>query len=406
MDPPGRLRTLLRAILPALLLALALAAAALLIGPALDWAPIDFCRFHTAGRMILARQSPYAQLPFFAPPWLAFLLSPLLLVPCPGAALVWILVNAAAIVASTRAVWTLARGLDRRRRLLLAGVSAVLPYALFTYMTGQLSIVALAACTLCVWGLTGRRHWPVVTGLVLATLKPHVIALPVVVVLLELMRRRQWVTVSVAAAILAALGLAAAAFVPTWPRALLASWFGRGFYEPRDNLLGLAAFGVPSWLTYPFVAYALLTWWRRRFDLHVLALAATANLLAIPYSRSYDYVLLLIPLAAAWVAQRSPRRSLALGLAVAAQLLPLVRAFAPRAGLIETLAPALCMLGLLLVSHIRWAAPPPPLGRSRPTGDRAEGREADHPSAHLEPTVGGDQPTGVRRQSHVGQPAI
>jgi hypothetical protein len=235
-------------------------------------------------------------------------------------------------------------------------LTAILPYALFSYITGQLSIVALAACTLCVWGLNANHQWPIAAGLILATLKPHVVALPVLLIVLELAHRRQWLPLGAACAALVALGSMAVALVPTWPRTLLTAWTSGAFYEPRENLLGVAAFNVPSWLTYPFIAYTLLAWWQHGFDLRVLAVAVAANLLAVPYSRSYDYVLLLLPLAAVWSASPSPQKRLALGLAASAQLLPLMRAFIPWVGLLETLAPALCLVGLLLVSRLQWRA--------------------------------------------------
>jgi len=331
---------------------LAFATIAVLAGPTLRWEPIDFCRFYAASKMILAGQNPYGQIPFFAPPWFAFLMSPLLLVPCPSAALAWVLLNVLIILASSSILWTQASAHSQRCRLALLGLTAVTPYALFAYMTGQLSIVMLGACVLAAYGLVTDHQWAIAASLVLATLKPHVVALPMLLVVLELMRRRRWLPLLVASAILATLGLIAALLVPTWPRALLVSWTSGAFYEPRENLLGLAAFGIPLWLTYPFVAYTLLLWWRRSFDRYVLALAVVANLLAIPYSRSYDYVLLLVPLAALWTTSGVPNKRLALSLALAAQLLPLFRVFLPQTGLVEALAPTLCMLGLLLVSDL------------------------------------------------------
>jgi hypothetical protein len=336
-----------------LVAALTLGSVASLLGPALNWAPIDFCRFHNASKMILAGRSPYGQLPFFTPPWLAFLLSPLLLLPCSSAALAWILANTALIIGSSHGLGTLAV-IPRRYRLPIATLTALLPYAFFAYITGQLSIVALASCVLCARGLSTQRHRAVVIGLLLATLKPHIVAVPMLLVLLELVHRKQWSSLLAALSVLLALGALGAMFVPTWPEALLTSWTTGAFYEPRQNLLGLATFGVPAWLTYPFVGYTLLLWWQRRLDLQILGLSAAVNLLLVPYSRSYDCVLLLLPLAAAWRAPPSPQRHIALSLATAAQLLPLVRAVIPQAGLLEALAPALCTLALLLVSRLRW----------------------------------------------------
>ena len=335
---------------------LILVAVVVLVGPTLHWAPIDFCRFHSGSKMILAGQNPYGRLPFFAPPWFAFLLSPLLLVPCSSAALAWTLINVAVVVASSYVLWAPTATTGRQHRPAILSLTALLPYPLFTYMTGQLSIVALCACVLSSWGLISGLQWPVVASLVLATLKPHILALPMLLVLLELIRRRRWQTLIVTSVILAILGLIAAFFVPTWPRALLSSWASGGFYEPRDNLLGLAAFNVPLWLTCPFLVYVLLLWKQRGLDRHVMALAVATNLLVMPYSRSYDYVLLLIPLAVIWTTPRVPHQRLALGLAASAQFLPLIRILLPQAGLVEALAPTLCMLGLLAISHLNSSA--------------------------------------------------
>ena len=346
-----------RAVFIGALLVLVLTAAALIADRTLDWAPIDFCRFYAGSKMILAGQNPYGQLPFFAPPWLAFLLSPLLLLPRSSAALLWVLLNIAMIIASFRTFWTLASAPGQRHQSTILGLAAIAPYALFTYITGQLSIVALSACVLSAWGLTTGRHWPAAMGLILASLKPHIVALPMALVILELMHRRQWQPLLITSSALLAMGLVATLLVPAWPRAMLASWGSGAFYEPRDNLLGLSTFDVPLWFTYPFVAYALLLWWSRGLDAHVLALAVAVNLLAIPYSRSYDYVLLLLPLAAARGASPSPQRRVSLGLVLLAQLLPLLRVFVPQAGLVEVLAPALCTLGMLLISQLGWSAP-------------------------------------------------
>jgi len=261
------------------------------------------------------------------------------------------------IIASFRTFWTLASAPGQRHQSALLGLAAIAPYALFTYITGQLSIVALSACVLSAWGLTTGRHWPTAIGLILASLKPHIVALPMVLVVLELMYRRHWQPLLIASGVLVAMGLVAVLLVPAWPRTMLASWAGGAFYEPRDNLLGLSTFDVPLWLTYPFVAYALLLWWHRNLDAHVLALAVAVNLLTIPYSRSYDYVLLLLPLAAARGASPSPQRRVSLGLVLLAQLLPLFRVFIPQAGLAEVLAPVLCTLGMLLISQPGWIAP-------------------------------------------------
>ena len=324
-----------------------------LLGPALNWMPIDFCRFYRASKMILNGRNPYGSVPFFSPPWLAFILSPLLLLPCSSAAVAWVLMNTTLHIGSSQALATLIP-LARRHRLPIAILSALLPYGVFVYITGQLSILALVSCTLWAWGLERKHQGALTAGLLVATLKPHIVVLPMLLVLLELIRRRRWSSLLVVSAVLASLSIVAVVFVPAWPPALLRCWADGAFYEPRENLLGLAAFGVPVWLTYPFGVYTLLLWWQRRLDVHTLALGVAVNLLVIPYSRSYDYVVLLLPLATILRSPSSARRGVALVFAILAQLLPLIRAVEPAAGLAEALAPTLCTAGLLAVSRLRW----------------------------------------------------
>ncbi len=317
------------------------------VGPVLDWGPIDFSRFYAASKMILAGENPYGRLPFFAPPWLALLLAPFAALPRSSAALAWTVANIALLFLSVTVISSLA-GAAARPRLLLAIPSAFLPYAVFSYITGQLSIVALASCVLCLWGLHNRRSNAVAAGLVLATLKAHIVALPMLLVLLTAIRRRRWSILVGALLALGALCVLSTVFLWTWPIDWIAAVASGSFYEPRENLLGVAAFGVPLWLTLPFVAYTIVTWCRRPFNLDTLGLGVAANLLAMPYTRSYDYVLLLIPTAAVCSKQSSPRRNLAVVVVLLAQLLPLARALIPGAGLLEAIAPSLCMGAILL----------------------------------------------------------
>ena len=333
-----------------LLLAVALASllAVYLAAATLPIRLIDFEHYRLAAQMLWQGQSPYGQVEFFAPPWIALGLGPLLLLPPNVAAAVWFVgsVLAACLTVLAAETWLGLLPASPRAGLLVVLALALSPAALFVYITGQISTYVGLAVIVLLWQAGERRAHPAVVAmaLLIAAAKPHLAALPVLLGLLELIRGPGWKRLGwPLAALIVAAGLSFA-FDRQWPAHLLTAWLAGDYRGGQPGLVspgyvGLSELGAPVWLFVPHALYAVYAWWRRGLRVDTAALALSVGLLLTPYTRSYDLVLLTLPLvallASAW---RARRPGLAV-LALAAWLLPLT-AF-------SVLPPVVVTLGLL-----------------------------------------------------------
>jgi len=315
--------------------------------PLRDWQSIDLRNYLTASGMILRGENPYGRVEYFAPPWMAVLLAPLLALPRNVAGLSWALIGAAAVGGNAALAirWIGSPGSLRMRALLVAAVTLT-PAALFTYVTGQVSaLVALAV----VWTADQLRrgrlgHGRALLCILFVTLKPHVVALPTAICVPELVRRRAWRTLAWLALGLAAVTLAALAVLPGWPLELLAAWQRGDFRGGRPGLvspgyLGLAELGLGPWLFVPLALYALYGWWKHGVTSASISLALAAGLLLTPYSRGYDYVVLILPVLLLILEPAERRRALSFVAGAFGALLPLTD--------LSQLTPVVVVLGLL-----------------------------------------------------------
>jgi hypothetical protein len=227
------------------------------------------------------------------------------------------------------------------------------PAALFVYITGQISAIVVLAALVAAGELTrlgpGQRRWLVAIGLVVTTLKPNIIWLPVLLMTLEILRRRDWRTVAMCIGVMIILTAISFVWLPDWPVSLLLAWRA-GAYRGGVGLvaagyIGLIELGVPLWVFVPFVLYLFRRWWHASLSRPVLALAFAMCLLVTPYSRSYDHVILILPSIASLAGPAGITRYLRFALIIAAWLAPLLT--------LAVLAPVLTTLAVLL------AFPPP-----------------------------------------------
>jgi len=324
------------------------------LGRALPIALIDFEHYYAAGQALWQRQNPYGAIEFFAPPWMALLLAPLLALPARTASAAWVLLLVAATGGAAGLATTWLRYPPAPRARLWVLVLAVLaPPALFVYITGQVTGLVGPAALLAAWLVATRceqRHAGLTAGaLWLALLKPHVVALLLMLCGLELLRRRAWRPLALFVALVAAGALFGFVVLPGWPAALWQAW-REGDYLGGPGLVaagyrGLADLGVPGWLWLPLAGYAVYAWWRQGLTAYVVALALPVGLLLVPYHRSYDQVVLLLPLLFIFARTRAASFSpIARGLALAALVMPL-------AGL-SVAVPLIVAAGVLLVPPV------------------------------------------------------
>ena len=98
---------------------------------------LDFENFVTASRMIWHGINPYGSVEYFAPPWLAILIGPFLLIPLPIASFLWLLINVLCILLTSvvSIYWMKTPRSGYRRMLLIIGFS-VMPASFFSLIIG------------------------------------------------------------------------------------------------------------------------------------------------------------------------------------------------------------------------------------------------------------------------------
>jgi hypothetical protein len=313
-----------------------------------DWRSIDLRNYLAAAQMILRGESPYKRVEFFAPPWMAVLVGPLLALPENLAGLLWTVLSIATVGgAAAVAIHWLGVPASPSGRAAVVVLAAVTPAALFVYVTGQVSaLVALAAVWLADLLRRGRLRagWLLLAVLV-ASLKPHIVGLLVLMCLFELVRRRAWKALAWIALGMAGVALVALAVIPSWPSDLLAAWWGGAFRGGRPGLVspgyfGLAELGLGPWFFAPLALYALYRWWKGGLGPTTVSLALAVGLLLSPYSRGYDDVVLILPALVLILAPALRRRALGAAAGAAGLLLPVTN--------LSLLAPVAVVLGLLV----------------------------------------------------------
>ncbi|NUM48973.1 MAG: hypothetical protein HUU38_30080, partial [Anaerolineales bacterium] len=154
------------------------------------------------------------------------------------------------------------------------------------------------------WGVAngGTTGW-IVGGLLFATVKPHLVLFPALLIGLELLKTRQWRVLLWTGGLL--LGLIFVAFLlqPDWFMQMMGALSSGDFRGGQAGLVstgyvGLRELGVSGWVFAPFGVYVLYRWVKDGLTPAGFSLAIVVNFLLIPYSRSYDDVLLILPLVA------------------------------------------------------------------------------------------------------------
>jgi hypothetical protein len=174
----------------------------------------DFLAYWSAARLLVTGQNPYDPTslralvletrpdrdvdrgqPFASwnPPWLLTVLLPLGLLPFDLAARVWIFCNIGLIGAASVLTWKLlAEPLDKRSMLFVMAASLWSGPTLMTILVGQTSSLVLVGLVLGAWWLHTGRDRLAGAAFLLATIKPHVTYLVLLLLLLWVVRHRRW----------------------------------------------------------------------------------------------------------------------------------------------------------------------------------------------------------------------
>ncbi len=264
---------------------------------------LDFENYLSATRILWHGQNPYGTVEFFSPPWFAILILPLTQLPIEISTSVWLLLLVLCTVGSVGLSLRWLGNVPKAEALLfIILVPTLMPGALYSYITGQISPVVNMMALLVAYNIASfsTSLWIPILAILVVTLKPHIVALPIGLCMMELVRQRHWRAIVGIIGSLVILFVLAFAILPDWLSSMLNALV-QGKYRGGPGLIspgyvGLRELGTPSWAFLPQIAYVLFRWWRDGLNAHLFALALVTNLLVLPYSRSYDFVVFILPL--------------------------------------------------------------------------------------------------------------
>jgi hypothetical protein len=259
----------------------------------------DLAKMDAVERTLTGWDKPYTMSAWFAPTGNVLLL-PYTLVSFPRAVYYWLLTNIVVVFSSALLLW---RNRDQRPWISLIATFGF-SMTLISLMYGQVNTLVLLGIALYLHFGNQKRDFAAGASLALTTVKPHLVILTLPLLLVNLLRRRQWRTLTGFCGALA--GGAAVLFLlnPPW---LLRFYnvvaFGMGTFRETPTLNGmLVAAGdrqVGKWLWVAGLLVALLLWrlrgksWDQRSMIDVSILAGS---MLAPVGWSYDQVMLLVPL--------------------------------------------------------------------------------------------------------------
>lgn len=309
--------------------------------------PLDFLNYRTATSLLLQGENPYQTVEFFAPTWSVIFLAPFALLPLSIASGIWTLISSGSqfITGAIATDWLeIPRGKMHASLLVLV---AILPPALYTYLTGQVSSFISLALLLALKNCSQNKVHPVRLACLFAIscMKPHLSAIPILLCVLELIRKKNFSILFWTCIVFS--GFIAFSFflLPEWFLNMLQAWLGGAYRggpgRAAPGYLGLLELGVPYILFIPTLIYLFYDWNVEGLTDHVTAIALSTSLLLAPYTRAYDQVLLVLPFTTAF-SQSSHKKVIPTCFLLAAGIILPITPY-------WTLAPVFTLIGLLLL---------------------------------------------------------
>lgn len=264
---------------------------------------LDFENYLSATSILLHGGNPYKTIEFFAPPWFAILMLPLTPFPNEISTSVWLLLLILCIAGSVVLSLRWLGNISKAKALLFTTlIPTLMPSAMYCYITGQISPMVNMMALLTAYKIASSTSlWIINFAVIVTTFKPHIVVLPLGLCMMELYRQRRWRIIVVIISSLLILFALAFVVLPDWLSSMLNAWMLGEYRGGKPGLIspgyrGLRELGIPFWVFLPLIVYVVFKWRRTGLNPHTFALALITNLLVLPYSRSYDYVVFILPL--------------------------------------------------------------------------------------------------------------
>ena len=250
-------------------------------------------------RRLTGWDEPYTMRSWFAPTGLLVLL-PYTLFPFPGATYYWLISNVAIIFTSVLLIW---RNKDSPVWIPLTAAFGF-SMTLLSLIYGQVNTLEVLGLALFLFFNSLKRDYAAGAGLVLTTVKPHLVILTLPLLFLDIIRRKQWRVLIGFVGTLTGCALILFVLYPSWPisfwRVVLSGMNTVRVTPTVPGLLVLAGEHIWSkWIWVIVLLFAIVVWWKhgKKWDQRFLIdVSLIAGMIAAPIGWSYDQVMLLFPI--------------------------------------------------------------------------------------------------------------
>jgi hypothetical protein len=304
---------------------------ALAIVPPPAISPDALC-YWTAGKLLADAQSPYDAalqtqiqreyepnrdftglgidgfLPYYYPPWFGFLWVLLLPLGYEGARTAFLFLNVLALLLTGYLLRNTVRGIAPWMPIVLASIFA---FSLACLLIGQTALLILFLIVLSWKLLEAGRDQAAGVALAWLTIKPQLTGVLLLGILLWSARQRRWGVIGAFTVMMTILMGISTLLVPSWslqmlnaprqapPPTTIYPWIGNAWF------LVLRSLGLQGWLlgalylaaaVPAFVAVLRAAFDQTRSLADILSLGLLAAFFVAPYTRHYDFPVLLVPL--------------------------------------------------------------------------------------------------------------
>ena len=267
----------------------------------------DPIRLGEIERSLTTHDGPETLYSWFSPIGNVVLL-PLTLLPFTRAVSYWLVINILILFGSALLLWG-----DTGRKWIPLVAAFSFSMSVYSLVFGQINFLEVLGLALFLTLSRADRPYLAGASLVLTTIKPHLVILTLPILLLDLLRKKEWkvLTGFIVAMLICIIMLFS--IYPPWIRSfagVVAS--GMGNFRQTPTLAGLLVilgqYAIGKWIWPIALLAGILWWWKSGENWNrrtLIDLSLAAGLIVAPVGWSYDQIMLLFPILSllAWVVQ-------------------------------------------------------------------------------------------------------
>ncbi len=251
---------------------------------------------------------PFTMIAWFAPTG-NLILWPYTYLSFSRASFYWLITNIIALFMSAVLIWPASNKKIWIPLVTVFGFSQTL----ISLKYGQINTIVLLGLVLFLTLFKNKHAFLAGASLILTTVKPHLVILTLPLLLLALLRRKQWLVIAGFISALTVSALLLFVLNPEWP---LRFWhlisFGMSSIRLTPTLNGLLVLSGQyfwgKWLWIGFLIGSILLWWVYGKDWKInnlISISLILGLIISPIGWSYDQIVLLFPilLILTWIAE-------------------------------------------------------------------------------------------------------